>query len=204
VGRPRSFYRENRAVIWATSLFILTQTLVIAGFAWNVLQRRRAERHLARAEEDLRQSQKMDAVGRLAGGIAHDFNNLLTVINGYCELLLDPADGMSGPVARTAVQEIRRAGDQAASLTRQLLAFSRKQLLQVSVVDLNRVVRELETMLGRLIGERIALVTSLAPDLSRISVDLGQIQQVIVNLVVNARDAMPDGGRITIGRGTLT
>jgi signal transduction histidine kinase/ActR/RegA family two-component response regulator len=196
IGRPRSFYRENRLPIWIATLFILGQTVVIAAFTRNVLQRRRAERDLARIEADLRQSQKMDAIGRLAGGIAHDFNNLLTVINGHSELLRETA---SDADVATSADEIHKAGNQAAALTRQLLAFSRKQVLQASVVNLNEIVRELESMLGRLIGERIALTTALDPDLPNLSVDPGQIQQVILNLVVNARDAMPDGGRIVIG-----
>jgi signal transduction histidine kinase len=198
IGRPASFYRDNRRLIWGVGLFMLGQALVIAAFASNVVRRRRAERHLAQAESDLRQSQKMDAVGRLAGGIAHDFNNLLTVINGYSELLLQSPEDLPGAAGRSSVQEIRRAGEQAAALTRQLLAFSRKQLLQVSVVDLNRVVSELETMLGRLIGERVTFYASLDPSLACINVDASQIEQVIVNLVVNARDAMPQGGRIVV------
>ena len=199
VGRPRSFYGENRLVIWVVTLFILGQTIVIAAFTRNVLGRRKAERELARTEADLRQSQKMDAIGRLAGGIAHDFNNLLTVINGHSELLRELPCAVKEPEAVASIDEIQKAGSQAATLTRQLLAFSRKQVLQARVVNLNEVIHELESMLGRLIGERIALTTALDPDLLNLSVDPGQIEQVIVNLVVNARDAMPDGGRIVIG-----
>ena len=138
----------------------------------------------------------MDAIGRLAGGIAHDFNNLLTVINGHAALLRESPDGLPSRDAEASVDEIEKAGNQAAALTRQLLAFSRKQMLQARVVNLNTIVHDLESMLGRLIGERIALTTALDPDLLNLSVDPVQIQQVIVNLVVNARDAMPDGGRI--------
>jgi signal transduction histidine kinase/CheY-like chemotaxis protein len=199
VGRPRSFYRENRMLIWAATVFILGQSLAIAAFTWNVVQRRRAERNLARTEADLRQSQKMDAIGRLAGGIAHDFNNLLTIINGHAALLRESAGDLPLRDADASVGEIEKAGNQAAALTRQLLAFSRKQVLQARVVNLNQIIRELESMLGRLIGERIALTTELDPNLLNLSVDPGQIQQVIVNLVVNARDAMPNGGRIVIG-----
>jgi signal transduction histidine kinase/ActR/RegA family two-component response regulator len=198
VGRPRSFYRENRPLIWTVTLFILGQSGVIAMLAWNVLQRRRAERELARTEADLRHAQKMDAIGRLAGGIAHDFNNLLTVINGHAVLLREALGAVIDRDAAASVDEIEKAGNQAAGLTRQLLAFSRKQLLQARVVNLNQIVGDLESMLGRLIGERIALTTALAPDLRNLTVDPGQIQQVIVNLVVNARDAMPEGGRIVI------
>jgi signal transduction histidine kinase len=199
VGQPRSFYREHRPIIWTTGIFILGQTVIIGAFTWNVMRRRRAERDLARTEADLRQSQKMDAVGRLAGGISHDFNNLLTVINGHSSLLRESGHLLSDKDRNESLDEIQKAGTQAAALTRQLLAFSRKQVLQARVVNLNQIVRELESMLGRLIGERVALTTALDPELRNLSVDPGQIQQVIVNLVVNARDAMPEGGRIIIG-----
>ena len=199
VGRPRSFYRENQLLIWTATVFILGQSLVIAAFTRNVVKRRKAERELARTEADLRQSQKMDAIGRLAGGIAHDFNNLLTVINGHSALLREAPSELATPDAQSSLEEIEKAGNQAATLTRQLLAFSRRQMLQARVVNLNQIIRELESMMGRLIGERIALTTALDADLLNLSVDPGQIQQVIVNLVVNARDAMPDGGRIIIG-----
>ena len=149
-----------------------------------------------RMEEQLRQSQKMEAVGRLAGGVAHDFNNLLTAISGYSDLLLHRLPEYS--TLRRDVEEIRKAGDRAAALTRQLLAFSRRQVLQPKVLDLNAVVTNMGQMLRRLIGEDIELSTDLSPSLSRVKADPGQIEQVIVNLAVNARDAMPDGGRITI------
>jgi len=150
-----------------------------------------------RMEERLRQSQKMEAVGRLAGGVAHDFNNLLTAISGYSDLLLHRLPAYS--TLRRDVEEIRRAGDRAAGLTRQLLAFSRRQVLQPRILDLNAVVTTMERMLRRLIGEDIELSTDLSPSLGHVKADPGQLEQVIVNLVVNARDAMPDGGRITIG-----
>ncbi len=147
-------------------------------------------------EEQLHQSQKMEAVGRLAGGIAHDFNNLLTVINGYGELLLGRLEKDS-PEYRE-IEEIKRAGERAAALTRQLLAFSRKQVLQPKVFDLNEVISRMEKMLCRLIGEDVVFRTVPGADLWNVKADPGQIEQVIMNLVVNARDAMPGGGKLTI------
>jgi PAS domain S-box-containing protein len=146
-------------------------------------------------EEQFQQAQKMEAIGQLAGGIAHDFNNLLTVINGSAEFLLEEIP--DGPL-REGVTDIRAAGARAAALTHQLLAFSRKQILQARNLDLNATVSQLERMLSRLIGEDIAVVTVLDPSLSEINVDPGQIEQVILNLVVNARDAMPTGGHLII------
>jgi PAS domain S-box-containing protein len=147
-------------------------------------------------EQQLRQAQKMEAVGQLAGGIAHDFNNLLTIINTYGEIVL--ADLPEGDPRRDDVQEIRRAGQRAAELTRQLLAFSRKQLLDPRPVDLNAIVEEMEPMLRRLIGADVKVITRLCPQLWPVLADPGQLEQVIMNLVVNARDAMPEGGTLTI------
>jgi PAS domain S-box-containing protein len=146
-------------------------------------------------EDRFRQAQKMEAVGRLAGGVAHDFNNVLTAIFGYTDLL--EGELPPGP-AHNDLEEIRAATTRAANLTRQLLAFSRRQVLQPAVLNLNHVVENLQKMLPRLIGEDVELRTALAPDLGNASADPGQIEQVIVNLAVNARDAMPTGGRLTI------
>ncbi len=142
------------------------------------------------------QSQKMEAIGALAGGVAHDFNNLLTVIKGYAEILLEslpPADPM-----RNDVEQILKAGKQAASLTSQLLAFSRKQMLQLKVLKLNDIVNDVGKLLRRLLGENIDLVITKQPDLGLIQADPGQIQQILMNLAVNARDAMPQGGRLIV------
>jgi len=147
-------------------------------------------------ETQLRQAQKMEAIGQLAGGIAHDFNNLLTVINGYCGVVTE-AIGEDHPAAED-VAEIKKAGERAAGLTRQLLAFSRKQLLQERLLDLNDVVGSVQKMLARLIGEDVRLHTSLAPGLGLVKADPGQIEQVLMNLAVNARDAMPTGGRLDV------
>lgn len=147
-------------------------------------------------EQQLLQSQRMEAVGRLAGGVAHDFNNLLTAIIGYSELML--MDSNVNQTARASAEEIKKAGQRAAGLTRQLLAFSRKQVLQPKVIEMNAVVEDMNKMLRRLIGEDIELITVLEESRGRVKADPGQIEQVIMNLVVNARDAMPRGGKLTI------
>ena len=147
-------------------------------------------------EEQLRQAQKMEAVGRLAGGIAHDFNNLLMVIQGYSDLLVERLPG-ADPLRRNA-EQIQMASQRASSLTRQLLAFSRKQMLAPKILNVQGVVAEMEKILRRLIGEDVQLETSSAPDLGLVRADRSQIEQVILNLAVNARDAMPQGGRLTI------
>jgi signal transduction histidine kinase/ActR/RegA family two-component response regulator len=159
-------------------------------------ERARAESRSAELVEQVRQSQKMEAVGRLAGGIAHDFNNLLSVIIGYGELVLMrmPPDAPF----RAEIDEIRKSGERAAQLTRQLLAFSRKQVLQPEILNLNNAVANMDRMMRRLIGEDIDLLVKLDPDLDNVKFDPGQIEQIIMNLVVNARDAMPRGGKLTI------
>ncbi|MBC7932299.1 MAG: PAS domain S-box protein [Rubrivivax sp.] len=153
-------------------------------------------------EAQLLQSQKMESVGRLAGGVAHDFNNLLTVVNGYGELALRKL--AKGDPLRPYIEEIRKAGERAANLTRQLLAFSRKQILQPKVLDLNDYVAEANRMLRRLIGEDIEIVLALRPNLWKVRVDPSQLDQVLVNLVVNARDAMQHGGRVTVRTDNVT
>lgn len=160
------------------------------------MERRRTEKALRLTEEQFRQSQKMEAIGLLAGGVAHDFNNLLTIILGYSEFALDelPADS---PVY-DCMSEIADAGRRAASLTRQLLAFSRKQVLDPAVVNLNSLIPDFERLLNRVIGEDVQLVTRMAPGLLSVKADAAQIEQTLMNLAVNARDAMPDGGTLTI------
>ena len=161
-----------------------------------------AGRALLEREEQLRQAQKMEAIGRLAGGVAHDFNNLLTAIIGYTDLVkekLEPSD----PIAHD-VGEIRKAADRAAALTRQLLALSRKQFMSPEVLDLNGIVTGLLPMLPRVIGEHIETTTSLAQDLRRVKADPSQMEQVVINLVLNARDAMPMGGHLAIETSNVT
>jgi signal transduction histidine kinase/CheY-like chemotaxis protein len=161
-----------------------------------VADHRRTEQALRSSEEQLRQSQKLEAVGRLAGGIAHDFNNLLSVILSYSSLLLTEVGPDS--TIRPDIEEIQRAGDRAAELTRQLLAFSRQQVLEPRVLNLNDILLNVDKMLKRVLGEDIELRTVFDSDLALVKADPGQIEQVILNLVLNARDAMPKGGKLTL------
>lgn len=174
----------------------------VMGILRDVTERKQAETEKARLQQHFLQLQKTEAVGRLAGGIAHDFNNFLTAINGYSELVLMKIDDHN-PLKRE-IEQIKKAGERAASLTRHLLAFSRSQPLQPQALDLNSVVRDMEKMLSRLIAEDIVLRTVLEPGLQRIKADPGQIDQVVMNMVVNARDAMHEGGEITVTTENVT
>jgi PAS domain S-box-containing protein len=160
------------------------------------IERKRAETVLLQTEDQLRQSQKMESIGTLAGGIAHDFNNLMTAVTGYSELALRGLD--AGDPLCSKIEEIKKAGERAASLTRQLLAFSRKQMLQPRVLDLNTVIIGMSKMLPRMIGEDIELRIELAASLDQVKADPGQMEQILMNLAVNARDAMSNGGLLTI------
>ena len=175
---------------------LLAMMVTIGRQIGQFIETKRFEQALSESEEQLRQSQKLEAIGQLAGGVAHDFNNLLTAINGYSTLALRRL-GKEHSIS-SYLEEIKKAGDRAANLTRQLLAFGRKQLLQPQSLNLNDVVTDMRKMLKRLIGENIDFMANLSPDLKQITADPGQVEQVLVNLVVNARDAMPSGGTLTI------
>jgi two-component system CheB/CheR fusion protein len=168
----------------------------------DITERKLAQQALRTTEEHLRQSQKMEAVGRLAGGIAHDFNNLLTAIIGYASLLYDRLAGDESAIQQ--VLEIKTAGERAASLTQQLLAFSRRQVLQPKVLDLNAIVADFDRMLRRLVGERIKVAVDGEPALWQVRADPGEIGRAIMNLSLNARDAMPEGGTLTIETANVT
>src|SRR5258706_2214704 len=186
---------------------IISHALIFAGknaklvLASDITERKRAEEALRESEEQLRQSQKLEGVGQLAGGIAHDFNNLLTVIIGFSSLAMRGLQSEDPLLSN--LEEIKKAGERAASLTRQLLAFSRRQLLQPKILNLDSVVSEMEKMLSRLIGENIDLRAELEPNLGSVKADPGQIEQIILNLAVNARDSMPEGGKLTIETGNV-
>jgi PAS domain S-box-containing protein len=186
---------ERLAEVSATRLELEGQAVTVVELR-DITESRRIEGALRHAEEQLRQSQKMEAVGRLAGGVAHDFNNLLTAIQGSCELLLlrlDPED----PLRRYA-EEIQKSGARGGLLTRQLLSFGRREVLAPRILDVRAVVSEMDYMLKRLVGEDVDYVTRFGSRVASVRADQGQIEQVLMNLVVNARDAMPDGGRLTV------
>src|SRR3989441_3664997 len=182
----------------------LDQIVLFVALAWVlafVIDRSQAEKvvaqdALARSEKLLQQSQKMEAIGRLAGGVAHDFNNLLAVITGYSDLLLESL--ASSEPDRRKVEQIKQAANSAASLTRQLLMFSRQQVVQPVILDINQTVGNIDKMLRRLIKEDIEFTVVLDRQLDRVKADPGQIEQIVLNLVVNARDAMPNGGKLRI------
>jgi PAS domain S-box-containing protein len=168
----------------------------VLGISRDITERKRAQEEKAKLENDLRQAQKLESVGRLAGGVAHDFNNLLTVINGYSDLVLKRLK--TPDPLRSYVEEIKTAGERAASLTKQLLAFSRKQVIQPVTLDLNATIRDSVPMLQRVIGEDIVLETHLDNSLGQVIADPNHIHQIMMNLFVNARDAMPEGGKLEI------
>jgi two-component system, cell cycle sensor histidine kinase and response regulator CckA len=189
-GAPRWFVNNLLGVVEEGFL------TAIWGTQRDVTEQRRSEEALRQSQEQLRQAQKMEAVGRLAGGVAHDFNNLLSAILSYSEMVI--ADLPDDHPSRDDVEQIRQAGERAAELTQQLLAFSRRQLLQLRLLNLNTVVASVDRMLRRVIGEDIELRTVLAPALGHARGDAGQLEQMLMNLAVNARDAMPSGGTLTI------
>ncbi len=200
----KRYLRKDGGVVWAH----LTVTLLrpssnadpyLLTMVQDITARKRAEADKARLQAQLLQSQKMESIGRLAGGVAHDFNNLLTVINGYSSTVLDLMN-TEDPL-RGHISEVYKAGERAAALVRQLLAFSRKQVLKPDRIDLNEMVADMEKMLRPLMGEDVEIVTTLAPALDAVLADRHQMEQVIMNLAVNARDAMPHGGKLSIETG---
>ena len=185
---------DGKAVLLTSKVPLRDETgtvVGILGIYQDITDRKRLEEHL-------RRSHKLEAVGRLAGGVAHDFNNLLTVINGFSEMVLRGLDKPDPVRIASQVQEIRKAGERAAVLTRQLLVFGRRQVHTRTRVNLNDVVQETSKLLGRVLGEDVEIETDLCPDLGSLHVDVGQVEQVLMNLALNARDAMPDGGTLTI------
>ena len=188
----------GRAAVEISSRAILKdgEAVGVQGIARDITDRQRMENDLRASQAQLQQSQRLEAVGQLAGGVAHDFNNLLTAIIGYSDFALRKMRA-NNPIRRD-IEEIKKAANRAATLTRQLLAFSRKQILKPEVLDLNLVVGDMHKLLERLIGEDIDLVTTLGSDTDPVKADRGQLEQIIMNLVVNARDAMPFGGSVTI------
>ena len=192
----------SRAVEFVSNTYIVGDQRVIQCNIRDITLRKHAEAALRVSEESLRQSAKLESLGKLSGGIAHDFNNLLTVISGYANLAQTMIHD-EGPL-RDTLSEILKAGDRATGLTRQLLAFSRQQVLEPKILGLNAIVSDMQTMLARLIGESIRIRVHLDPGLGRVKVDLVQMQQILMNLLINARDSMPEGGEITIATGNAS
>src|SRR5215469_3068176 len=195
-------------VFWGLSKYLFhadlrsSQVALFVAMVWTLafvfdhFQTEKTDAQAVLTESEKLQSQKMEAIGRLAGGVAHDFNNLLAVISGYSDLLLDNLG--SSDQNRSKLEQIKQAANSAAALTRQLLMFSRQQLIQPVTLDINQIVSNTGKMLRRLIKENIEFAVILEPNLDLVSADAGQIEQVILNLVVNARDALPSGGKLTI------
>jgi two-component system, cell cycle sensor histidine kinase and response regulator CckA len=203
----KRYIRKDGSFVWTNISVILLRdhannpSYFIAVIE-DISQRKQVEIEHTALQQQLLQSQKMESVGRLAGGVAHDFNNLLSVILGYSEMLLLDTNSLNH-FAQESLHEIQKAGDRAKILTKQLLAFGRKQILEIKIIDLNLIIPDIEKMLKRLIGEDVEVITQLAPTLGMIKVDSDQMEQILLNLAVNARDAMPEGGKLIIETNNL-
>jgi signal transduction histidine kinase/CheY-like chemotaxis protein len=198
VGRPTSFYEDHPRLVWAVSVLIVGLGLAVFWLASIVRRMQRAEREIANKQEELRRAQQLEILGRLAGGVAHDFNNLVTAISGFAALAfrrVPPDDEL----LRDDLEEIQRATERAAELTRHLLSFARLQPIQTRIVDVNTLLGNLHKLLRRLVSEAVEIIMLPTKDPACVRIDPGQLEQVLSNLVVNARDAMPSGGKLTLG-----